>query len=122
MICHFNHELELREVLMKTETYKEFCVALYGYLLEKCPESNPINIDLVFEREHRPKYNDLLRNTLIQYQTAKVLFPKRDISFNSNASKFMILSLDSKFTLKNDRSNSTPDPKIERNIHRNINS
>ena len=119
MTYRSDQEGSLRELLLRTKTHQEFTSTLYEFI-SRCITSEPIEIEKVFQKAHRPKYHALLLDTLISYQHSRILFPDRDISFNSDATKFMVISNDFKFRMRNDRSNANSDSKTQRNKPGNV--
>lgn len=85
-------EEQLRDELQKTDNAPAFRAALEKFLL-KVPELTPIEFEKVFAQMHRPNTKKHLIKTVVDIQHEGSLKPNRDISFNSDASRFQILDL-----------------------------
>lgn len=89
---HSELAYNLRQELMKTDNIAEFSRALYRFLL-KCPASEPIEFEGVFEQAHRPRFKQQLIDSVISFQKSGILLPNRHISFNSDLSRFQIIDM-----------------------------
>lgn len=75
---------------MKADNLPEFDKILYRFLTT-CPVYEILEFDKVFPEIHRPKYKAQLISRVIVFQRTAILHPGRDISINSDCSKFQVL-------------------------------
>ena len=85
-------EKELKKLLMDCTTEPEFDMALWDFLLKaECVKW--IDINEVFS-EQQVKWKSKLVDKLKQFIDHDILRPTRDLSFNSNYTKFKIINIE----------------------------
>lgn len=85
-------EKQLSQILQKCENAESFDKALSAFM-EKMPQLVPMQFDKVFPKETHPNSLRHLIRSVVEMQITKRFSPSRDISINTDCTKFQIIDL-----------------------------